>query len=85
MKTKIYAVCDGCDDFYDIESSDDDGICQGFCSESCEESDRDGSCYCNATDHPPCGYCEGGSDKNHYIIGNTNDIFLWSIFLAYRK
>ena len=77
---RTYALCWSCEDCYDIDGINDD-IYPGYCSYSCEEDLDRGSCYCNATSHPPCGYCEGPIDAEIDILGGINDIFLWSIWL----
>ncbi len=82
-RDRTYAICTECEDFYDIDEVSEE-IYPGCCSESCEDFLDRGSCYCNATNHPPCGYCEGSIDVEHDVIGNRNDIFLWAIWLEIR-
>ena len=76
----IYALCMACEDIYDIDEVSE-LIYPGYCSESCEDFLDRGSCYCSATSHPPCGYCEGPIDAEVDILGGKNDIFLWAIWL----
>jgi len=80
---KTYAICLCCDDFYDIDEIED--VYPGYCSYSCADNEREGSCYCNATSHPPCSWCECGIDADHDIIGGLNDIFLWSFSMSLKS
>jgi hypothetical protein len=81
--SKEYAICVNWDDFYCTGEVEED-IYPGFCSYNCEEN-RDGSCYCSATNNPPCSWCEGSIGAEHDMIGTRNDIFLWSFDLNYER